>query len=479
MADGTAKIAVTAGAYADAAGNTGQGAELTLKVDTLAPQASLQAATLQSTGQATVGSSESGTVYLVSDTLTVRTLADITGADGSLWNSIAVTANTSAELPAQGLQVGSYMAYALDAAGNLSQASSGGVVLTEPAPQEEWVTYDIGGLSVRGRTSDDPSPSRMALLGDMNGDREFDFFLFVPSLQSASNGGQGNAYIVLGQQGLSLIDLSMLEAGQGGMRIASASGAAFSTRFVASPGDLSGDGLADVIVGARSDVSIGPAPGPGTVILGDPIDPLNERAVDFLGSYSDDQYAATAPGQILVGNFGNDTLSALGVTVLSGGEGDDVFIVDAAFVSALLSAETVNDLLARAEGGSGIDTLRLSGTGLDLSLMSRNSSDLRYSLQRLDGIEAFDLVSSADSATLKLSSNDVLDLSRLNVFLENNYAQMLIKGGANDFLDLTDGEGTAYWQCTPSALTLDGVTYDAWAQSLAAMVFVQSGMAVI
>ena len=263
------------------------------------------------------------------------------------------------------------------------------------------------------------------------------------------------------------------------MRIASASGAAFSTRFVASPGDLNGDGLADVIVGARSNTYIGPAPGPGTVILGDPSDPLNEQAVDFLGSYSDDQYAATAPGQILVGNFGNDTLSTQGVTALSGGDGDDVFIVDAAYVSALYSADLVNGLLARAAGGSGIDTLRLTGTGLDLALVSRDSRDLGYFVPRLRGIEAFDLFSSQDSAILKLSSNDVLDLSRLNVFVDNNYAQMLVKGGANDTLDLTDGEGTAYWQCTPSALTLDGVTYDAWAQSLAAMVFVQSGMAVI
>ena len=80
----------------------------------------------------------------------------------------------------------------------------------------------------------------------------------------------------------------------------------------------------------------------------------------------------TAGGEILIGGLGDDSLSGGGgVDVLRGGAGDDTLAVgDPAFRAV--------------DGGSGIDTLALSG-GFGLDLTDRTLAS------RIDGIERIDL----------------------------------------------------------------------------------------
>ena len=85
-------------------------------------------------GQATVQSSESGTVYLVNDNVVVSHLSDITGAASDQWASTIVTANTSATISAANLADGTYHAYAVDAAGNLSVISGSSVTVDNTLP---------------------------------------------------------------------------------------------------------------------------------------------------------------------------------------------------------------------------------------------------------------------------------------------------------------------------------------------------------
>ena len=92
--------------------------------DQTAPTVSVTAATISSSGSATVSSSEAGSVYLVSSSVSVTGVPSITSANGSLWNSVVATANTSTALSATGLSDGTYYAYATDAAGNLSSQSA-------------------------------------------------------------------------------------------------------------------------------------------------------------------------------------------------------------------------------------------------------------------------------------------------------------------------------------------------------------------
>ena len=97
--------------------------------DNTAPTASVTAATITTSGNAVVRSTETGTAYLVKTTVSVsNNLTSITGAADSQWNSVAISlANTDTNLPATGLADGTYKVYAVDAAGNLSSASSNSV----------------------------------------------------------------------------------------------------------------------------------------------------------------------------------------------------------------------------------------------------------------------------------------------------------------------------------------------------------------
>jgi len=98
--------------------------------DTTAPTASVTTATITTSENAVVQSTETGTAYLVNTAVTVSNLASITGAADNQSNSVTISsAATNTNLPATGLADGTYKVYAVDAAGNLSSASSNSVTL--------------------------------------------------------------------------------------------------------------------------------------------------------------------------------------------------------------------------------------------------------------------------------------------------------------------------------------------------------------
>ena len=109
---------------------------------------------LNHAGQATVQSTETGAVYLVNDNVMVSQLSDITGAASDQWASTAVIANTSATISAANLADGTYHAWAVDAAGNLSVISGRSVVVdnTVPVFTSATTAADITDSTVAGDT---------------------------------------------------------------------------------------------------------------------------------------------------------------------------------------------------------------------------------------------------------------------------------------------------------------------------------------
>jgi len=102
----------------------------TAAVDTSAPTAGVTTATITTSENAVVQSTETGTAYLVNTAVTVSNLASITGAADNQSNSVTISsAATNTNLPATGLADGTYKVYAVDAAGNISSASSNSVTL--------------------------------------------------------------------------------------------------------------------------------------------------------------------------------------------------------------------------------------------------------------------------------------------------------------------------------------------------------------
>ncbi|HRX71406.1 MAG TPA: DUF4214 domain-containing protein, partial [Candidatus Competibacteraceae bacterium] len=147
----------------DAAGNLSAASAHSVTIDTTPPIATVTAATIQNSGYAVVQSSETGTVYLVNDAVTVSSVSDITHAANNAWNSVTVSsANTDTNLSATGLIDGAYRVYSVDVAGNLSSPSTDRVIVStinsgggdgggggEP-PSHAIVGHVIGGPVVAG-----------------------------------------------------------------------------------------------------------------------------------------------------------------------------------------------------------------------------------------------------------------------------------------------------------------------------------------
>ncbi len=109
--------------------------------DADAPTALVTTARIRNSGSATVQSTETGTAYLVSTTVTVTNVASITGAANSAWNQVTISAvNTATLLSASGLSDGTYKVYAADSANNLSAASTGTVTIDSTAPSVTLAT---------------------------------------------------------------------------------------------------------------------------------------------------------------------------------------------------------------------------------------------------------------------------------------------------------------------------------------------------
>ena len=120
---------------------------------------------------------EPGTVYLVSDSITVDDLADITGAADGLWNSAVVAGNTFAYIPRSGLQDGTYRLYAFDSAGNLSTASGETITIdgtdsTVPSGSVDLLASSDSGVSDSDNITNDTTPTfRVTLANAEEGDR--------------------------------------------------------------------------------------------------------------------------------------------------------------------------------------------------------------------------------------------------------------------------------------------------------------------
>src|SRR6185436_11288847 len=95
-----------------------------------------------------------------------------------------------------------------------------------------------------------------------------------------------------------------------------------------------------------------------------------------------------------------------------GGAGDDTITVNDLTIAALSAGFAPGSELARIDGGSGIDTLALSGVGitLDLSVIANQGGGTAGSTSRIESIERIDLTGSGNN-TLTVGVNDVLDVA--------------------------------------------------------------------
>jgi len=347
------------------------------------------------------------------------------------------------------------------------------------------VAAGIGGFVLNGQGASDYSGWSVAGAGDINGDGLADLIVGAYLSDPATGVNAGRSYVVFGKSDSAAIDLSAVAAGIGGFVINGQSASDCSGYSVAAGGDINGDGLADLIVGARySDPSAGINAGRSYVIFGATDGIFAETAVDQLGTGGDDTLTGTAATETLVGGAGNDTLTgAGGADVLYGGAGDDLIIVNADTVAALsagFGAGGNTTQLARIDGGAGLDTLALDGANIALNLtaIANQGGSTPGSSSRIESIERIDLTGSGDNS-LTLGLNDVLDMSGLNNFNNANGwtdgTYNLAAGGANGInpeqrhqvvIDGNAGDAvtSSGWGASVGTVINNGHTYDIYNQ---------------
>src|SRR5687768_944980 len=112
------------------------------------------------------------------------------------------------------------------------------------------VAQGTGGFVINGQEKYDRSGVSVAGAGDVNGDGLADLIVGAYFSDPAAGNGAGRSYVVFGRSEGSAIDLSAIAAGSGGFVINGQCESDGSGLSVAGAGDVNGDGLADLIVGA-------------------------------------------------------------------------------------------------------------------------------------------------------------------------------------------------------------------------------------
>ncbi len=276
------------------------------------------------------------------------------------------------------------------------------------------------GFEISGVAAGDQSGISVASAGDVNGDG-FDDLIIGAQNANGHGPGSGVTYVVFGHAGgfASNIDLSSLD-GTNGFKLSGVATVDYSGHSVAAAGDVNGDGIGDLIVGAPhpNDGS----PGASYIVFGRQPD----APVVRVGTDVSQTLAGGAFHDVLIGLGGDDQLYGNGGDdILDGGDGNDT-----------LHGGDGNDVL---DGGAGVDMM-IGGTGNDTYYVD-NPSDV---VTELAG-EGTDTVHTTVSYALTANVEILIADSNAGLALTGNTLDNLIIGGdGNDRIN--GGRGADHMQ---------------------------------
>ena len=257
------------------------------------------------------------------------------------------------------------------------------------------IVNGIGGFAIVSTAAGEQSGHSVSSAGDVNGDGLMDIIIGGPG-NGVNGSNTGQSYVVYGKATLTNVSLSDVANNIGGLAIVGEGSQDLSGYSVGAAGDVNGDGLADLMVGAPGfDAAHGTVQtGRSYIILGATTGPFKAGSfVDDVGTSGNDTLTSTGSQTLAGGNMsagtGNDTFISNGADILLGGGGKDTFVLNQSTITALqnvFGAGGNTTQLARIDGGGG---RRNAGSSTTM-----NSSIWQYHQIVIDGTSQ-DTVSTA------------------------------------------------------------------------------------
>ena len=192
----------------------------------------------------------------------------ITGEGGSEFgDGVGLSVSGAGDVNGDGLDDLLVSASNSDAGGVLSGAAY--VVFGQEGGAEvnlDDVAAGTGGFKIVGEAEGDIAGDSVSGAGDVNGDGRPDFLIGAPG--AGAGAGPGAAYVVFGQEEGAEVNLDDVAAGIGGFKIVGEAEDFGAGDSVSAAGDVNGDGLADVLVGAPFNDAGGEDAGAAYVVFG-------------------------------------------------------------------------------------------------------------------------------------------------------------------------------------------------------------------
>jgi len=290
------------------------------------------------------------------------------------------------------------------------------------------------GFAINGIAEDDFSGIRVSSAGDFNGDGIDDLIISTPFAETSA----GQSYLVFGsKEGFSAsINLSSLD-GINGFVLNGVNPNDYSGVSVSGAGDINGDGVDDLIIGASyADPNGNTDSGSSYVVFGT-VPTLGTEGNDILnGTFGDDALYGRGGNDLIIGGEGVNTLlgedgndliyGGFQTDYINGGNGNDGIYAPGG--NNTIYGGAGNDLIYSGSGddlilgGAGNDWIFLGGGNDIVALQINKGVDRIYNFQvgqttlRLSGGLTFENLAIAQTGndTLIKFANTGEDLARLN-----------------------------------------------------------------